>query len=60
MKMNWYKMAKPNNWEDTRRELIEELEREPSPQEIQNRMLKSDFDDKNKVRGFKNENNQNS
>lgn len=47
--MSWYKMAKPNNWDDARKELIAELEREPNSSEIQNRMLQADLDDKNKV-----------
>ena len=47
--MSWYKMAKPNDWNDARKELIAELQREPSNSEIQNRMVTKDFDDKNKV-----------
>ena len=47
--MSWYKMAKPNNWEDARKELIAELQREPSSSEVQGRMLQSDLDDSNKV-----------
>ena len=42
-------MAKPNNWNDARKELIAELQREPSSSDIQNRMLQSDLDDSNKV-----------
>ena len=47
--MSWYKMAKPNDWEGVRKELIEKLGREPSITEIQNQMLLDDFDDDNKT-----------
>ena len=46
--MNWYKMANINDWESARRELFEELGREPLAYEIQERMLKDDFSEENK------------
>ena len=47
--VNWYKMAKPNDWNDARQELMTELKREPTSYEIQEKMLQSDFDDDNKL-----------
>jgi len=46
-------MAKPNNWEDARKELTVELGREPKSDEIQNRMLQCDLDDNNKIGDIK-------
>ena len=42
-------MAKFNNWEVSYKELTKELGREPSSQEVQNKMVQEDFSDDNKI-----------
>lgn len=46
--MNWFKMAKFNDWEDARKELLSTLQREPSSEEIQQKMLEENFNDSHK------------
>lgn len=51
--MDWYKMAKINNWDELYYELKKFLKREPTEIEtykyVQNRMLVRDFEDRNKI-----------
>lgn len=46
--MSWYKIAKPNNWDETKKELAISLKREPISAEVQSRMIQDNFDDKYK------------
>ena len=41
-------MARFNDWEDARKELLLTLQREPSSGEIQQKMLEEDFNDSHK------------
>jgi len=43
--MNWYKMSQFNDWKKVSEELRKELGREPSSQEIQERILNNSFND---------------
>ena len=46
--MNWYKMAQFNDWKLITERLRKELKREPSSQEIQEKILENDFNDSSK------------
>ena len=46
--MNWFKMAKFNDWEATHRQLVMDLGREPTIEEVQQKMMEDNFDDSNK------------